>query len=240
MAAAGASVAPLIWGIDLAGSCGLAEGRIGTSPRLSTIRFDSSSDETTVAGIIEKAGRATRWFAKRLKDGETPDVVYIEAPIPERALGSNTNAHSTAVKFMLLGAVTGTLRAKRIVIKTANIQRVRKHFIGRGNLKNVEAKPQVMSRCRSMGWDPQNFDESDAAAVWDFGCGQENAAGLFGRIKPLPKAELPLEAPRSAASAARRAADALFNPDAVRRAASGGSTVRPPRTRDDDLEEIPI
>jgi hypothetical protein len=205
----------LIWGIDLASQCGLAEGGPGTRPMLSHVRFDRSSDDDGMFGIQEKAGRATLWMATRLRDGEKPDAVYYEAPIPERALGPQTNAHSTALKFVLLGAILGPLRAKGIKAVPANIQRVRKHFIGRGNLKSSQAKPLVMARCRALGWAPENHDQSDAAAVWDFGCGQENGGHLLAYLSAAQASDV--ATPRQAAI---RRAEAVFKPTAGRNGVS--------------------
>jgi hypothetical protein len=148
-------------------------------------------------------------MATRLREGEKPDVVYYEAPIPERALGPQTNAHSTALKFVLLGAILGPLRAKGIKATPANIQRVRKHFIGRGNLKSAQAKLLVMARCHTLGWAPDNFDQSDAAAVWDFGCGQENGGLLSTHVLRLE--EPVVTTPRQTAIVR---AEAVFKPTA--------------------------
>jgi hypothetical protein len=178
---------------------------------LSHVRFDRSSDDDGMFGIQEKAGRATLWMATRLRDNEKPDAVYCEAPIPERALGAQTNAHSTALKFVLLGALLGSLRAKGIKTVPANIQRVRKHFIGRGNLRASQAKPLVIARCRALGWVPENHDQSDAAAVWDFGCGQEDGGLLFAHLSTAWASNG--TTPRQAAI---RRAEAMFNPTSVR------------------------
>lgn len=57
------------------------------------------------------------------------------------------------------------MRVERCAIST-----VRKHFLGQGNLKSATAKERAFQVCTILGWEPSNFDESDAGAVWHWGC----------------------------------------------------------------------
>lgn len=120
-------------------------------------------------GVAEASARAIRWLAE-FTSVETFDRAVIEAPVPEAALGHQTNAWATALKFALIGNLAGALRLRKVPISFANIQAVRKLFIGKGNVRGDLAKPEVMRICRSLGWSPDNADEGDAMACWLFEC----------------------------------------------------------------------
>lgn len=142
-------------------------------------------------GVAEGAARAIEWIAYLTKV-ERFDRAVIEAPIPERALGSHTNAWATALKFALIGSLGGALRLRQIDLRFGNIQRVRKFVIGHGNIKSERAKPAVMRVCRALGWTPKNNDEGDAAALWLWACG-EVAPRLTPRLDPISLGVNPLD-----------------------------------------------
>lgn len=165
--------------LDIASRCGVAEGLPGERPRLFSVDFKKSADDE----MEDICSRGVLWIAERLKV-DHPALVIVEAPIPAAAMNGNTNANTTALAFGLLGAIAGCIRCKGIPVRRANIQRVRKHFIGRGNLPGDEAKRRVAQQCRALGWDAPNHDAADAAAVWSWACSQF-APAKAQRVEPL-------------------------------------------------------
>ena len=144
-------------------------------------------------GVANATGRAIVWLIDFLK-AEHVDFAAIEAPIPERALGGHSNAWSTAMKFALIGALSGILKAKSIPVSFANIQAVRKSFLGHGNLSGEIAKPETMRVCKAAGWSPSNYDESDAGAVWYFEC-LHRFPRLTQPVDPISLGIIPLQKP---------------------------------------------
>lgn len=95
------------------------------------------------------------------------DFVFIEAPL---ILVNNQHAaHTTSALIQLTGAVRAAATRAGANVRLAAVSTVRKHFIGRGDLKKKEAKAAVMERCRLLGWDHAGSDDrADAMAVWAF------------------------------------------------------------------------
>jgi hypothetical protein len=154
-----------ILGLDVASNMGVCDWTIGYSPIFSTERL-GAEDEEGFDAWRRKAARATRFIARRLGDQSLRPVreIVIEAPV-EGGLQGRTNANTTSLKFILLGALLGPMGLKDVRVVGARISTVRKHFIGHGNLKGDEAKRLVRKVCREIGWDCNNYDESDAGAV---------------------------------------------------------------------------
>ncbi|KAB0269012.1 hypothetical protein [Microvirga brassicacearum] len=153
----------VILGLDVASAMGVCDWEVGNRPTFYTIKL-GGDDEQGFDAWTRKCKRATRWIVDRLKASHV-DQIIIEAPIEAGNTG-NTNANTTAIKYLLLGALLGPIGLKSsVTVRGARVQTVRKHFIGHGNLKGPEAKRLVRNVCREIGWDPNNNDESDAAAV---------------------------------------------------------------------------
>lgn len=172
-----------ILALDVASRTGIAEGVPGAAPRLYHQQFLKEHESGKGFEHLETmAGRALVWMAERLQIS-LPARIVIEAPPPEQALQGQTNARSTAVKIMLVGALAGVAAARGVPVRFRGIGQVRKHFIGRGNLPGDVAKPRVKRVCELLGWEPANYDQSDAAALWAFECAQ-----LFPNeaVKPEP------------------------------------------------------
>ena len=182
--------------LDIAGQTGVAFGEPGEKPTLLTANFTREGEGSSMDGVAEAAGRAIQWFAE-FTMVEKFDRLVIEAPIPEAALGGHTNAWSTALKFALCGALGGAARLRGIELRFANIQRVRKFVIGRGNVRSELAKPAVMVVCRALGWKPKNRDEGDAGAVFLWAC-SEVAPAKTPRLDPISLGISPFEFPTKA------------------------------------------
>lgn len=161
--------AQTVLALDVASRTGVAWGRIGATPRFMTVKLTREGESSSMDGVAEAAARAIQWLADFTRV-ERIDRAVIEAPVPEAALGQATNAWSTALKFALVGSFSGALKLRSVEVRFANIQAVRKFFIGKGNVRGDLAKPEVMRICQALGWSPANTDEGDAAATWLFEC----------------------------------------------------------------------
>ena len=91
-----------------------------------------------------------------------------------------------------LAAVTEMIAASRgIPCSAANMQSVRKNFVGSGRPGNP--KKAVADRCKLLGWTCRDDNQSDACAVWSFAKSKydpayriEQATPLFGRPAEIP------------------------------------------------------
>jgi Holliday junction resolvasome RuvABC endonuclease subunit len=91
-----------------------------------------------------------------------PDFVAYEEPI---ATGGNLNKIIMLCGMALL--TEGVCYTKDIRCELVHASRVRKHFLGNGNMP----KPKVatMARCRQLGWDYRGDDNiADAMALWAY------------------------------------------------------------------------
>lgn len=107
----------------------------------------------------------------------------MEAPL----MLNDRSAHTAMALIQLTGAVR-TAAAKAGCINTlVAVSTVRKHFVQRGNMKSVEAKRAVMDRCRLLGWQVEDDNAADSAAVWSWGMStffprwSPKSTPLFGR-----------------------------------------------------------
>jgi len=166
---------------DVATQTGVAFGVAGKVPRATTYVFGKSMGDHPVR--FAKAMRAVSTLMERYE----PDHVFFEAPIG----GEKANAFLIG----LTACITGTVASYGVPVERAPVQSVRKHFLGKHLVKKdfpgmSEAqargaiKQRVVGRCTALGWTPKNDDESDAMAIWDYGCGRLRVAnampeGLF-------------------------------------------------------------
>jgi hypothetical protein len=170
----------LIIALDIASNTGIAEGFPGSVPKLHSQKFILDDDVSVTIGY----GRAVGWFARRLQIVE-PVAVFAEEAVPAFAFGGRTNHDATMIRLGLYGALTGVARAKGIPVVPASIARVRTVILGRSHgFKGDEAKREVFRACQARGWTPANKDESDAAAVWLWGC-SEVERGILNAGLPL-------------------------------------------------------
>lgn len=155
------SPAPRILALDLATKTGVADGRPGEIPILSTVSFGGRDDDH-----LDVCAHALKWIALRLAD-DRPDVVYIEAPMPVgAAMRGNSSASSIVRLNTLYGIFGAAAMLKAIRVQPLDVQDVRKAFLGNGRLKSDEAKRRAHRMARLIGWAPRTLDEADAAALW--------------------------------------------------------------------------
>lgn len=92
---------------------------------------------------------------------------FIEAPL---LLNDRAHAAHTAMALIqLTGAIRCAAHRAGCQVHLAAVSTVRKHFIGHGNLPGPAAKLAVLERCRILGWQVQDDNCADAAALWAYG-----------------------------------------------------------------------
>lgn len=181
--------APNILALDIASTTGVCEGRVGFAPRFYTMQFARRGDEHEDA-----FERALRWIAERLRV-DKPDAIFVEAPInpaafmgrvdPETGrLGLSTNPDTTIRLMGLWAVLAAAAKVKGVRYRRVNVNSARKAFIGAGNLKGAEAKRRCFEMCKTIGWAPENRDESDAGCVFYWGACQI-APNLAPVITPM-------------------------------------------------------
>lgn len=87
-------------------------------------------------------------------------IVAIEAPI----VIADRSAHTMVALMQLSGAVRAAAHRAGCKVMMVASSTVRKHFVGHGRPENP--KQAVMDRCRLLGWEFQDDNSADAAAVW--------------------------------------------------------------------------
>jgi hypothetical protein len=149
--------------LDIAKQAGIAIGRPGQRPTLSTRRLAKWEGAT----LDEAYGAALDWCVELL--AFKPSLIVIEAPLPGHA-GRRTE--DVALAFGLQAIVRGAARNRGVRVELGNIGVWRKFVLGHGNLPSAEAKSRTLATCRRLGWSPANLDEADAAGLWIWACAE--------------------------------------------------------------------
>jgi hypothetical protein len=105
-----------------------------------------------------------------------PDVIYVEAPMALAGVakvGASADVLLSLYGYDMLIRVVAESRGVRV--EDVDVQKARYHFLG-FKPKSGEGKKAVAHRCKALGWRPDNHNESDAAAVWDYGVQNEKPA----------------------------------------------------------------
>ena len=161
---------PLIVGLDIATSCGVADGECGKTPRC-------FSWDTRKAGASRPARLAMLMaYWSRYLDENRPDAVYYEAGM---GLRTALNVGTTDEVFAMLRGAIGVVeacayRARVPVIRAVDVQQARRHLLGRGSIAKGKGKELVWQRCKALRWPATNLDESDACAIFALGCALSN------------------------------------------------------------------
>lgn len=174
------SALPTILALDLARQMGWAMGRIGEIPRCGTKELApaGAGNGTVGRGLL-------RWMNDFLKL-ETPDIVYIEAPLDPRHMGKKTN-FLTARQLIGLAFTAETIAETRGIyrVREATVQDAREVFVGQRRPPN--GKADVQKRCRELGWRFPDDNAADAACLWAFACRVEKPGILLARGEPAPE-----------------------------------------------------
>lgn len=173
-----------ILAVDLATRTGAAFGPPSGKPVTWPVDFSKAREHGA------RLAQVLRWTRKMVEDLQ-PDLIAYEAPI-----GGKDTGHLLVGMAAVLHATAHDLGVRVVDYHSAT---VRKHFIGKAMtardfpaLSHAAAKKaikhKVADRCRLLGWEVQDLDCADAAALWDYACSNESRAhqittvgGVFAR-----------------------------------------------------------
>jgi Holliday junction resolvasome RuvABC endonuclease subunit len=148
----------ILLAFDLASNTGVAVGDSSSRPIC-------SSEQLGDTGASHGARFAQALvMTKRLILEHKPDFIIVEQAIASGAPGA---ASRVQLAMGLRACVYATCHFHHIKFREYPVQTIRKHFIGRGNLKRDAAKGETINRCKRLGWAIANDNEADAAAAWD-------------------------------------------------------------------------
>jgi len=151
--------------LDIATTTGFAIGPHDGEPRAGLACFGSRN-----AVSAEVFAKAQAW-ALEFMGAEKPDVVMLEALLPPTAM---LNSTSRATRDRLCGLNAIMLACAKTCgageIASATVGDIRAHFIGDRTLKRRNAKAEVLSKCRELGWPAHCDDVGDALACWSYAC----------------------------------------------------------------------
>lgn len=151
-----------ILALDLASTVGWARGAPGGKVVSGSVRLAPAG-----ASTAEKSAAMIRWLTPQLKI--RPRLLVIEAPMAPSQMAGKTNAKTARVLLGLPFVVEGVAYLSGVhSIREANVQDVRKHFIGRRTVPNGQAKSVVIAECRRRGYEPADDNEADALALWSY------------------------------------------------------------------------
>lgn len=160
--------APLILALDISKTnTGCAWGRAGETPRFLSL----PGKDIDATDAMKKLGG---WLIDWTKVNR-PDWLFFEAGInPAAFMGDydadkgrvrmTSNPQTTITLAKMIGVVEFVAGMKHIQTRTANVQTVRKAFLGKARPHNPKKHCRAM--CDLLGWPAKNGDEADAAAVW--------------------------------------------------------------------------
>lgn len=192
--------------LDLASAFGWAQGSIGAE----LCDFGSGRFAPEGAPSQRVFGGCSAWITARLRD-RPPAAVCFEAPVPPIFVRGKTTVATTRIAYGLAGIVEAACDLAGIEVREAAPDDVRRFFIGMRAAKDgpahnklaiagkvpskaqlskarrADTKNAVGDRCRLLGYEPEDDDQSDAIALWHyFGATRSRAAAiqstpLFGR-----------------------------------------------------------
>lgn len=157
---------------DVATKTGVAFGEAGGKPRAWAVDLGRGGAEEL---RLARAIKMTAAYCDKFK----PDVVAVEAPVG----GKDANA----LLIGLAACVKGEAARRGCRVVEYFPASVRKHFLGKaltardfpGRSKAAAKgaiKGAVIARCQLLGWEIEQGDAADAAALWDFACAKESRA----------------------------------------------------------------
>ena len=152
----------IIAALDLATKTGVAVGPLGGSPALWTLDLKSKSEAKFHASrLMQIQGLAHRLIAEH-----GVRFIAIEKPF----VATHNNWETTLLTIGLTANVLSWAERKGIPVDIFPSQTVAKHFTGSGKMKRDEKKAAILAECRARGWDPNDDNQADAAALWDLAC----------------------------------------------------------------------
>lgn len=168
-------------GFDIATSTGCADG-FTTSNRPRCWTWDLRA-----AGKFRPAKLALlRDFCDRYFAENPVDLFFYEQGLRTAAAAEIGMTEATVALLRgAIGVVEACASKARIPhIQGIDVQDARKHLTGQRTFPKGEAKDTVYRWCKTLGWEPTNVDESDACAIWSYGCGTANPMAAMS-VTPL-------------------------------------------------------
>ncbi len=113
-------------------------------------------------------GLALQQWLRGLIGMSGAELLAYEAPLVRAGggafSGAFTNAHTVRIQLGFTMAAQIVAAERRLPVRAAAVQTIRKHFCGHGHAK----KPAVMERCHQLGWEIADDNAADAAACWSW------------------------------------------------------------------------
>lgn len=161
--------------MDIATTCGVAVGIAGGQPRSFSVNLGKPPDDRRFSKLLS--------LTSRLLTEHEPDLLAYEMPVG----GPKTSHYLVG----LIACVRGVAFNRGIRTEGVPISTVRRHFLGKHLTtrhfpgKNHAAakkaiKTQVIARCGLLGWQVDDADCADAAALFDF------ASATWARTQSAP------------------------------------------------------
>lgn len=143
--------------LDMGRLMGVAIGHAQGTPSCYTeVLGDSGGQQSS------KFCQILRVINKLITDHQ-PDALVIEQPIAGGVAGKAARVEQA---FGYRGCIFGVAHMRKVKTAEYTVKEIRKHIIGNGNMKSGPAKSAVFDQCQSYGWAVEDFEQSDAAAVW--------------------------------------------------------------------------
>jgi len=154
----------LVVGLDLASVTGCADGCPGAIPRCFTWNLGKADRPAKLAKLL-------RFFGRYLAE-QRPDAVFYEKPLPLGAGWGKGMSDDTATLLRgAIGVVEAMAAAAALPVHGVTAAGARRYLVGSGRIERGQGKQAVWNACRAMGWPVSTLDESDACAIWAYGCG---------------------------------------------------------------------
>lgn len=175
----------IILALDVATITGVAVGATGGAPSAWSVDLGQgrSEDYRFSQALVN---------THRLIEAHKPDLIAIEA-----AIGGPKTSHFLVG---LVACIRGCACNRRVRVESYNVAAIRRHFVGghvtsaaykhldpkrRKNEARKAGKNLVMQRCRQLGWQCDDDNAADAAAIWDYACALESRSHQITSIPGL-------------------------------------------------------
>jgi hypothetical protein len=157
----------MVAAFDIATSTGCADGPANGRPRCWTWSLKRPVGRPAKLALLRDY--ADRYFAEN-----RPDAVFYERGLGiAAAMEIGMSDDTMALLRGAIGIIEASAAKARIPhIQDVGVQEARRYLLGPGRIPKGQGKALVRERCCVLGWKPTNDDESDALAIWAFGCGQ--------------------------------------------------------------------
>lgn len=181
---------------DVATACGCADGVPGQRPRLWTWDLSDAGE-----GRPRRLAYFRRYLDAYFSEQRVDEVIY-ELPMNIATIAGMFAKKIFVTNEKALGLLRGAIGVLECcaayagvpIVRGIDVKDARLHLVGQRSAAG-EGKGAAFRACTALGWEPQNEDESDAAALWSLACGQQNPrlaaalgrAHLAAKEAPAPK-----------------------------------------------------